>query len=136
MTDDYSRAKDDQIWAITDEFRNKIDTENTRKQGSATYIELNDYPQLKLAHHFATKIPDAIIAGGVARDILMGEKISDKTDIDIFIAGENSELAMARQLIEITSFCSSLKITPHLLNIDSNMPGLRLKADNLDLFLL
>ena len=136
MIEEHGRAEDDDIWVITGDFDNKTYSRNSGGHVEAATIEVNNHPQLKLALHFVTKIPNAIIAGGAARDILMNKKLSDKTDIDIFIGGENSESGMARQLIEITSFCRSLNITPHLVNDESNMPGLRLKAGNLDLFLL
>ena len=136
MTEEHGRYEDDDIWVITGDFDNKTYTRNSGSHVEAAIIEVNNHPQLKLALHFVTKIPNAIIAGGAARDILMCEKLSDGTDIDIFIGGENSESGMARQLIEIISFCRSLNITPNLVNIESNMPGLRLKAGNLDLFLL
>ena len=136
MVEEYGRAEDDDIWAITGDFDNKTYTKNSGGYLEAVDIKVNNHPQLKLALHFVTKIPNAIIAGGAARDILMCDKLSDETDIDIFIGSENSESGMAKQLIEITSFCRSLNITPHLVNVESNMPGLRLKADNLDLFLL
>lgn len=45
-------------------------------------IKLEDHPKLKMAHTLVTKYPDAIIAGGVARDILLGVEYND---IDIFI---------------------------------------------------
>jgi len=45
-------------------------------------IKLEGHPKLKAAHKLVTKYPDAIIAGGVARDILLGVEYND---IDIFI---------------------------------------------------
>lgn len=45
-------------------------------------IYLKGHPKLKVAHEFVTKYPDAIIAGGVARDILLGREYND---IDIFV---------------------------------------------------
>jgi hypothetical protein len=45
-------------------------------------IKLKDHPKLKAAHEFVTNYPDAIIAGGVARDLLLDREYSD---IDIFV---------------------------------------------------
>jgi hypothetical protein len=45
-------------------------------------LKLKDHPKLKEAHEFVTNFPDAIIAGGVARDILLDKEYDD---IDIFV---------------------------------------------------
>lgn len=54
------------------------------------FIKLEDYPRLKLAYGFVSEIDRAVIAGGVARDILLNGKVSDGSDIDIFI-GQSDE---------------------------------------------
>ena len=46
-------------------------------------INLRDHPKLAEAHEFVKNRTDAVIAGGVARDILLGREYND---IDIFVA--------------------------------------------------
>ncbi|MCU7833699.1 MAG: hypothetical protein KZQ83_00490 [gamma proteobacterium symbiont of Taylorina sp.] len=46
-------------------------------------ITLEQHPELKLAHEFIKKFPDAVIAGGVARDLLCNR---ESNDIDIFMS--------------------------------------------------
>ena len=51
-------------------------------------IKLENHPKLKEAHRFVTKYSDAIIAGGVARNIILGREYNK---IDIFVPEPLSE---------------------------------------------
>jgi len=75
-------------------------------------IKLKDYPELKLAHNFISKIPRSVIAGGVARDILLNGKLSEESDIDIFIG--DTVFDMPTRLLDIFNVCNDLKIKPKI----------------------
>jgi len=97
-------------------------------------IKLKDYPELNLAHNFVSKIHHAVIAGGVARDILLNSKLSDESDIDIFI-GESKD-SMPERLLDIFNVCNNLKIEPRIVESYSVLSGVRIKAGDLDITLL
>jgi len=96
-------------------------------------IKLKDYPELKAAHKFVSEINRAVIAGGVARDILLKGKLSEGSDIDIFIGqyGERSQL-----LLDIFNVCKDLKIKPSIVESYSQLSGERIRAGNLDIILV
>jgi hypothetical protein len=96
-------------------------------------IDLKDHPELKIAHDFVSKIPRAVIAGGVARDILLNGALSDESDIDIFIGCPEDKISMATLLLEIFNFCNDLNIKPRIVDYYSELCGVRIKAGKLDI---
>jgi len=97
-------------------------------------IELKDYPELKIAHDFVNKVPNAVIAGGVARDILLNGQLSDDSDIDIFIGKTNQ--CEPSLLLDVFNICTNLKKKPRIVESYSGSNEVRINADNLDIILL
>ena len=91
---------------------------------------------MKIAHKFVDKIPRAVIAGGVARDILINGELSGESDIDIFIGEEESKSNMPRRLLDIFNVCNDLKIKPEIVDSYSELCGVRMKAGVLDISLV
>ena len=96
-------------------------------------ITLKQHPELKLASKLLETIPRAIIAGGVARDLINGKEFKD---VDVFIPAP-SAVEVSKISIEIGSLAAELKETPI---IDGNYhlakSLVRIGLSNLDICIL
>ena len=98
-------------------------------------ITLKKHPELKLAHKLLQVFPDAIIAGGAARDLINGKSFKD---VDFFIPAP-SPFDLARISISIGRFAADLKKKETLLedsyDIATGGP-IRISIENLDICIL
>lgn len=78
-------------------------------------IYLSDYPELRKAHELAKHLPNALIAGGAPRDILLGRQFKD---IDIFVPTETS-----RNQIVVTASAIFKSSSPACFSGDSSDSG-------------
>ena len=94
-------------------------------------ITLKKHPELKLANELLKIFPEAIIAGGVARDLINGIEFKD---VDIFIQSR-TEFETAEIAIKIGAFATKSK--KDILAVDDSyyMVGIlvRVKIENLDI---
>jgi hypothetical protein len=98
-------------------------------------ITLKKHPELKLAHKLLQLFPDAIIAGGVVRDLINGKAFKD---VDFFIPAPSS-FELAKISISIGRFAAELKKEETLLEdsyeIATGGP-IRISIENLDICIL
>ena len=98
-------------------------------------ITLKKHPELKLAHKLLQLFPDAIIAGGVARDLINGKSFKD---VDFFIPAPSS-FDLARISISIGRFADELKKEETLLKDSYGIATcgpVRISIENLDICIL
>ncbi len=98
-------------------------------------ITLKKHPELKLAKELLKIFPGAIIAGGVARDLINGKEFKD---VDIFIPAPTA-FDIAKISISIGRFAAELKKEEILLedtyDIATGGP-IRINIENLDICIL
>ena len=83
------------------------------------------HPALQLAHAFSSEFNNAIIAGGVARDLFNQRPFND---IDVFIPCI-SEMEQYEKIISVTKFCCENKLDVELSNDYNALVNLfRIKA--------
>jgi len=94
-------------------------------------IKVKDHPRLAAAHTLVTNHPEMIIAGGVARDILLGVEYND---VDIFAVTDDNARDIAKQTLVIKQACDDLELDLTLVPTNS-YEGIRFNAGNLDICL-
>jgi hypothetical protein len=96
-------------------------------------ITLNEYPELKAANELLKAIPSAVIAGGVARDLINGKEFED---VDIFIPAL-TEVELSEISIEIGCFATELKEKPRMEDVYVMSKSIyRVRLSNLDICIL
>ena len=97
-------------------------------------ITLKKHPELKLANELLKLFPKAIIAGGVARDLINGYKFKD---VDLFIPAPTA-FEVAKIAIRIGRFAAELKKEDLVLDDTYYMAGrpIRINIENLDICIL
>jgi len=97
-------------------------------------ITLKKHPELKLANELLQVFPGAIIAGGVARDLINGKEFKD---VDIFVPSPTA-IELARISIRIGRFAVEYKKEDLVLDDAYYMAGrpIRVKIENLDICIL
>ena len=104
----------------------------TQSRSNKMKIKLKAHPKLKVAHEFVTNHPEVVIAGGVARDILLGKEYDD---VDMFAGLGSNMKDIAKQILALKKACNDLDLELHLAPAAYDFNA-RFNAGNLNICLL
>lgn len=70
-------------------------------------MRISESPALTQACEFVKHFPNALVAGGVARDIILGQEFND---VDIFIRSRRDASEAAKLIIDIQRQCQAMRL--------------------------
>jgi len=70
-------------------------------------MKISESPALIQACEFVKHFPNALVAGGVARDIILGQEFND---VDIFIQGGRDASEAAKLILDIQRQCQTMSL--------------------------
>ena len=96
-------------------------------------MKISESPALIQACEFVKHFPTALVAGGVARDIILGQEFND---VDIFIQGGRDASENAKLILDIQRQCQAMSLDLKVQDACYPRSEVRLTAGFLDICII
>jgi len=96
-------------------------------------MKISESPALIQACEFVKHFPTALVAGGVARDIILGQEFND---VDIFIRGGRDDSENAKLILDIQRQCQAMSLDLKVQDACYPRSEVRLTAGFLDICII
>jgi len=96
-------------------------------------MKISTSPALIQACEFVKHFPTALVAGGVARDIILGQEFND---VDIFIRGGRDDIENAKLILDIQRQCQAMSLDLKVQDACYPRSEVRLTAGFLDICII
>jgi len=96
-------------------------------------MKISESPALTQACEFVKHFPTALVAGGVARDIILGQEFND---VDIFIQGGRDASEAAKLILDIQRQCQTMSLNLKVQETYYPRSEVRLTAGFLDICII